>query len=82
VHGSGGGHFTLVAAAFNTLSTGDSAAQGWWPAILVVLLVRSGLVLGSTMALLISRTTAHLHQLIQPVPPNARSLTPPYRPGF
>jgi Transposase DDE domain len=75
-------NLTLLAAASTTLSMGDSPALGWWPAILAAMLALCGLVLGSTLAILISRTTARLHQLIQPMPPTTRSLTPPCRPGF
>jgi hypothetical protein len=75
-------NLTLLAAASSTRSEGDSPAVGWWPAFLAVMLALCGLVLGSTLAILISRTTDHLHQLIQQLLATTRSLTARSRPGF
>jgi transposase len=75
-------NLTLLAAFSNTPSMTDSPAPAWSPASLAVLLVLSSFALGSTVVILISRTTASLHQLVQPMPSNLRSLMPPCRPGF
>ena len=73
-------NLTLLAAASDILSMRDSTALGWLPVILAIMPTLSGLLLGIAIATLITRHSTHLHQLIQPMAPSIRSLTPPSRP--
>jgi Transposase DDE domain/Transposase domain (DUF772) len=75
-------NLTLLAGAYALVSVGDTAAIGRWSALLALMLTLGGLILGSIHSILTRRGTTHLHPLIQPMPPNVRSLTPSCRPGF
>jgi DDE family transposase/transposase-like protein DUF772 len=75
-------NLTLLGAASNALSRSDSAGLASSLMILTILLMVTGLLLGSLITALIVRNSTHLQRLAHPTLPSARPLTPRCRPGF
>lgn len=75
-------NLTLLAAASGAVSVSDSAAVGWSPAILAVVLSLSSLLLGFRLTAVLIQDSRVFDELIHPVVPIVRSLTPPCRPNF
>ena len=75
-------NLTLVAATSNASSASGLDAFGWSLMLLATISSLSSLVLGFGLAALVIRHSTHLDQLIHPMVPIIRSLTPPSRPGF
>ena len=75
-------NLTLVAATSNALSMSGSEGLPWSLVILAALLSHSSLLLGFGLAAFVIRHSAHLDQLIHPMVPIIRPLTPTSRPGF
>ena len=75
-------NLTLVAATSNASSASGLDAFGWSLMLLATISSLSSLVLGFGLAALVIRHSTHLDQLIHPMVPIVRSLTPPSRPGF
>jgi hypothetical protein len=75
-------NLTLLAATSNAVSVSGSAAFGWSMMLFAAMLSLSTLLLGFGLAALVIRHSAHFDQLIRPIVPMLRSLTPPSRPGF
>jgi transposase len=75
-------NLTLLAATSNALAVSGSDALGWSLAIVAAVLRLSDLLLGFGTAALVIRHSVHLDQLVHPIVPSLRPLTPPCRPGF
>jgi len=75
-------NLTLLAAASDALSVGDSAVFGWSLTDLTATLSLASVLLGLGLTALTIRQMAHRIQFIHPMVAIVQPLRPPCRPGF
>ena len=75
-------NLTLLTAASDALSVGDSAVFGWTLTYLTATLSLASVLLGLGLTALIIRQMVHRIQFIHPMVAIVQPLRPPFRPGF
>ena len=75
-------NLTLLTAASDALSVGDSAVFGWTLTYLTATLSLASVLLGLGLIALIIRQMVHRIQFIHPMVAIVQPLRPPFRPGF